>query len=185
MIDIFGKGGRILPNKSSGLMFHCNIQMKGVIKLKNSKNQLASMWYHFKKPIALLLALFLAVSNAVTPAFAEDSNLETVIVTAKYGQTEARKMLQMINDFRTGNDAWCRNMDNEIVPITGLEPLVYDYTLEQYAMQRAMEIAIYWGHQRPDGTMCESISVSRQLHGENIAGGQTSAEKAFVAWQET
>lgn len=35
-----------------------------------------------------------------------------------------------------------------------LDPLTYDYELERIAMQRAMEIAIYYSHTRPNGTAC-------------------------------
>lgn len=30
----------------------------------------------------------------------------------EYGQTEARTMLKMINNFRTGNEAWVWNEEN-------------------------------------------------------------------------
>ena len=41
-------------------------------------------------------------------------------------------MLAMVNDFRTGNNAWYWNSDNtEKVVCTGLEELIYDYELEK------------------------------------------------------
>ena len=45
-----------------------------------------------------------------------------------YDQTDARLMLQRINAFRTGDEAWAWDETNtEKVPYSGLEELVYDY----------------------------------------------------------
>lgn len=56
----------------------------------------------------------------------------TIEVTVQYGQTEARTILNMINELRTGNDAWYWNSDNSTkTDCTGLQPLTYDYELEK------------------------------------------------------
>ena len=60
-----------------------------------------------------------------------------------FNQTEARAMLDRINDFRTGSDAWYWDQtDTNKVYVTGLSTLEYDYELEKVAMQRAAEIVI-------------------------------------------
>ena len=106
-----------------------------------------------------------------------------------YGQTETRTMLAMINDFRTGGDAWYWDeSDTNKTPVTGLQPLTYDYELEKVAMQRAAEIAINFAHDRPDGTECWTAYHDVGIYcenGENIAAGSASAQSAFELWQET
>ncbi len=134
--------------------------------------------------LAVLAALFLGGA-------AVSAETETVKMTGIYGQTEARSMLAMINDFRTGPDAWYWNETNsEKINETGLRPLAYDYQLEQVAMLRAMEIAVHFAHERPNGTgyawsLLESGYGGWNAFAENIAAGQTTAAEAFESWQET
>lgn len=138
---------------------------------------------HVAKP---LLAVFLLVLcfGWLSGALAETSY--TVQVTGTYGQTEARKMLSMINSFRTGGDAWYWNSDNASKTVcTGLKPLSYDYTLERTAMTRAMEIALSFSHTRPNGQSCmTAFTGSYNYRGENIAAGNSSAERTFIQWRE-
>ena len=90
----------------------------------------------------------------------------TVTLRFNYGQTEARKMFDKINEFRS----------------TKGKDYIYDYTLEKAAMQRAAEIAVLFdnetdNHLRPDGngykmTLSEygfNVSPRGILYGENIA----------------
>lgn len=114
-----------------------------------------------------------------------------VIYTAKYGQTEARRMLKMINDFRTTGKPWAYNENNEKVYYEGLKELKYDYELEKVAMQRAAEIALYYAHSRPDGNPCwqtyKDLDYSYQSAGENIAAGMNCMKKSedvMEAWKE-
>lgn len=115
-------------------------------------------------------------------------NGENVTVDVTYGQTEARKMLQMINDFRTGSDAWAFNSENEKEIYTDLKPLNYDYELEKIAMQRAVELAINFSHTRPDGSNAWSAypsSYENAVKGENLAGATKTAKETFEMWQES
>lgn len=107
-------------------------------------------------------------------------------INVRYGQSEARNMLDMINAFRTGSDAWYLTQSGSRYEATGLSELTYDYDLEQIAMQRAAEIALSFAHERPDGTSefemsCNGISPN----GENIAAGYSTAAGTFEQWQET
>ena len=131
------------------------------------------------------LFLFLILVTLAFGGLANSTPVE-VYVTVTYGQTEARNMLSMINDFRTGNDAWYWNSDNTTKTVfTNLQPLVYDYDLEKTAMQRAAEIAINFDHTRPNKTMCyTAFPSSYGSAGENIAGGQGTAYAAYMAWRE-
>ncbi|MBQ3705296.1 MAG: CAP domain-containing protein [Clostridia bacterium] len=118
----------------------------------------------------------------------------TAPVEVQYGQTEARSMLQMINDFRAGTlqDApsgttvsgcpWQLNPDGSVQQLEPRAALVYSDRLEDIAMQRAAEIAVYYSHMRPNG---QSGLNSLNFDGENIAAGHLTAEDVFWAWAET
>lgn len=110
----------------------------------------------------------------------------TVTVSGTMGQTEARSMLAMINEFRHSSDAWYWNSDNTTKTVcSGLPDLTYDYNLEKIAMQRAVEIALHFDHTRPNNTLCFTLTYGgTQSYAENIAAGQTSATSAYTAWRE-
>ena len=66
-----------------------------------------------KKVISFILImsiLFMIVLGVNVQA--SISGLTTLNISVKYGQTEARTMLDMINKFRMGNDAWYWDEDN-------------------------------------------------------------------------
>ena len=139
-----------------------------------------------KKYLQILSAAFLFI---LLLPMGYSVKAEDVIIEPVYDQTEVRSMLDSINEFRTGSDAWYWNSsDTEKVVLTDLQPLAYDYDLEKVAMQRAAEIAVYWSHTRPDGSSTWSaysdLGYSSNGKGENIAAGQTSAASAFTAWRE-
>ena len=95
-----------------------------------------------------LIAVFLMPVNARAAG-----ELTKVYVNGTYDQTGARNMLSMINEFRTdvgterGDQAWWLDPEGSgtKVEVSGLDELVYDYRLEEIAMQRAAELA------KPDG----------------------------------
>ncbi len=109
-----------------------------------------------------------------------------------YYQSDARTVLDMINEFRTGDDAWCWNEDDtEKIYYTDLKPYVYDYELEKAAMQRAAEASVFFSHMRADGQSCYSTFWEVGLtqdnsYGECLAhGSNMNSEIAFTAWQES
>ena len=109
--------------------------------------------------------------------------------TITYGQTEARSMLDMVNSFRTGSDAWYWNEDNATKTYCkGLPKLTYDYQLEKVAMIRAAEVAVAYGHTRPNLTDCFTAYTEQGYShfgaGENIAAGQRTAEIVYTDWRE-
>ena len=122
----------------------------------------------------MIAAVLLLCLLAVSAASAED------------WMAEARRMLTMINDFRTGGDAWCWNSSNtEKKAVTGLSALAYDLELEQVAKIRAEELAISMGHTRPDGSSCfTAFPDGNYTKAENIARGFRSAEDVFEAFRE-
>lgn len=94
----------------------------------------------------------------------------------EYKQTDARKMLSLINDFRYDEGA--------------SSDLEYDYKLEKAAMQRAAEITVQFSHTRPDGsdykaTLAENglnISARGIIYGENILFDSVGADNYTVAF---
>ncbi|MCI8513680.1 MAG: hypothetical protein HFI93_03485 [Lachnospiraceae bacterium] len=135
-------------------------------------------WFSF-------FAICLLLLGSMGSVYAAEETL-TVELDVTYGQTEAREMLRGINEFRTGSEAWYTDPSGAKVPVTRGE-LVYDYALEQIAMQRAAEIALSYAHERPDGTVCFTCEYEGvTTNGENIlAGVGVSASMALEEWKET
>ena len=100
--------------------------------------------------------------------------------------SEARSMLKMINDFRTGGNAWYWSRDNKTkLQKTGLARLQYDEELEAVALVRAKELAVRFDHTRPDGTDCfTAFPDNRTTMGENIGCGYPTAQAAFEGFLE-
>lgn len=71
----------------------------------------------------------------------------------------------------------------------GVLSLELDETLSAAAQARAEEIANCASHTRPDGRDCHTVlddyGVSYHVWGENIAGGQTTAEAVHHAWMNS
>ncbi|MCD7882271.1 MAG: CAP domain-containing protein, partial [Lachnospiraceae bacterium] len=145
-----------------------------------------------KKGFLSFLFAIAAILLIVCPSgtILAEADTTTISYNVTYRQSDARSMLTMINEFRTGSEAWYWNSDNTTkTTCTDLSALTYDYTLEKIAMQRAAEIAIYYSHTRPSGNDCWSayseVSGAYTYTGENIAAGYGSASAAFTGWQET
>ncbi len=133
-----------------------------------------------------LLSAAIIISILFSNQTVHAENIITYPVTGTYEQTSARKMLDSINNFRTGADAWYWNEnDTQKVVFNNLPKLVYDYDLEKTAMQRAMEISVYYSHTRPNGKLCNTAYSGYCYFGENIAYGYDTADAVFKAWQET
>ena len=106
--------------------------------------------------------------------------------TAEDWQNEARGMLTLINEFRTGDNAWYWNRNNRTKTVeTGLSGLVYDYQLEEIAKIRATEIVQSFSHTRPDGRKWDTaFPAGNYYKGENLACGYESAADAFEGFRE-
>lgn len=148
--------------------------------MKSIKKRIASLLTVFTMTIAGTLAPGMIQSYAVG-----ESSLRSVELSVSYGQKEARSMLSMINELRTGGNAWVYDQSGNRVTLSGLSELEYDYGLESAAMQRAAEIALRFSHERPDGTMCNSVITERALntgyvYAENLEAGSSTARAAFV-----
>ena len=128
---------------------------------------------------------------AIIPVLRASADTQTLPLVVDANQSSAREMLAMVNDFRTGDEAWYWNIDNSTKTTeTNLSELTWDYNLEQIALQRACEIAISFEHYRPDGTEWKTCTYSGTLsNGENIAAGSAgsayaTAEGVYRGWRE-
>lgn len=145
-----------------------------------------------KTKLRLLLLLLFIGGLIILPQKANADEVEAVPVSisVKYGQTEARTILDMINEARTNSEhAWYWNKDDTTKTFcTDLKELEYDYDLERVAMKRAAEIALSYDHERPIGGYAwdtygqENIRYSHA--GENIAAAQTTASQVNFCWRE-
>ena len=144
-----------------------------------------------KKATSKLLLFFFCMSFLmVIPKKVNAAEIIPVNISVKYGQTEGRKIFDMINEMRTDSfDAWCWNEDNETkTRYDNLNELAYDYDLEKIATKRAAELALLFDHGRPNGesffSIYEEEGITYRAAGENIAMGYRTAEAVNAAWRE-
>lgn len=148
------------------------------------------------KKIKLQLLLFLLFFGGLiffpqkAKAAEKASEIIQVNISVKYGQTEARTILNMINEARTNSEhTWYWNMDDTTKTYcTDLKELKYDYDLERVAMKRAAEIALSYAHERPMGGYAWDTYLQENIRcnyvGENISAGHTTAFQANLSWRE-
>ena len=137
----------------------------------------------FRGTVSVILILVLVLSCTV---HAGAANTVKVQLEAEYKYTEARNMLKLINGLRTGDKAWYISKNNRTrVKVKDLKELEYDYALEKVAMQRALEIAVYFSHTRPNGAAWSSLyPKGYSARGENIAYGFGTVKSVFNAFAE-
>ena len=103
---------------------------------------------------------------------------------------KVRECFNLTNAFRTGNEAFYLNSDNNTTTnlVGQLSALTLDEELCKAAQIRADEIVKSFSHTRPNGKDCftvlDDLSISRGAKGENIAAGNQSGEKTFLQWKE-
>ena len=103
---------------------------------------------------------------------------------------EVRSCFNLVNQFRTGNEAYYWNEDNKTKTnlVGKLGRLTLDEDLCRAAQIRANEIVTNFSHTRPDGTSCKTVltelSIPWNNRGENIAAGYSSGLQTFDQWKE-
>ena len=147
--------------------------------MKNGKKSMRSV---FRLGAGIIfIFLYIMILNLHVSA----AGIRTLPVEMEVEQTSARDMLAFVNDFRTGDEAWQYNADNQKEYIKDAGELTYDYNLEQIAIQRAYEIAISFDHTRPNGESCFTCTYNGTSScGENIAAGYETAEEVYIAFRE-
>ena len=147
---------------------------------RKRKRNLYHLWFCFAMLLFLAVPFKVKAETATTP----------VSISVQYGQTEARTILNMINEMRTSStDAWYWKQDDTTKTYcTNLQPLQYDYDLEKTSMQRAAEIAIIYSHTRPNNKDTFSAFYENSVYytyaGENIAAGYGTADSVNDGWRE-
>ncbi len=139
-----------------------------------------------KKLLGLFLVLTLVIAMITDIPYTgvkAASDCYEITIKFNYAQTEARKMADMVNTYRSENGF---NRDSR-------RELIYDYSLERAAMQRAAEIAVIFDetHRRPDGedylkTVEKygfDISPRGIMYGENIVFGTEDSKVIDKAFQ--
>ena len=109
------------------------------------------------RTMTICLALLLLLIPAHTLRAAGTDGITDVEITVQYGQTEARSMLDMINAFRTGPEAWQYDSSGNKEKFEDLNELRYDYRLEAAAMQRAAETILRYHRAKECDDRCMSI----------------------------
>ncbi len=74
---------------------------------------------------------------------------------------------------------------NETRAAAGAAALWPDASLTETAMQRAMELSLYYSHTRPNGKDCFTLFRDSGGRGENIAVGYSSAQEVMQAWNNS
>jgi uncharacterized protein YjdB len=136
----------------------------------------------FRVGIIAIMAVMLSVVPLAAFPVTANAEIVRVKIAPEYRQTVARGMLPQLNSWRAGSN-WYYSPSNTKLYKSGLKALTYDYTLEQYAMQRAAEIAISFEHTRPKGDARTGLSGYMQF-GENIAAS-TNVKAATSAYAMT
>ncbi|SCW27688.1 Glucan-binding domain-containing protein (YG repeat) [Ruminococcaceae bacterium YRB3002] len=138
-----------------------------------------------KHILVSLISVFLVLLLFANSAAAATSTYQ---LTVTYDQSSARAMLPLLNDWRTGAN-WYWNKNNTSKTTFAKDQLCslqWDYELEEIAKIRAAEIAVMFGHGRPNGqdslTAVSSNGVTAA--GENISMGAGKDENG-VYYQST
>lgn len=130
-----------------------------------------------KRIIAMLLIMVIAVISIPVATSVNAEDTITFSKTVQYKMTDARKILDLINQARTEANA------EALGGASNRQPLVIDKALEQAAMLRAAEIAVDFSHTRLDGSSCFTLyPASAGYKGENIAAGSSTYTAAHNQW---
>lgn len=122
----------------------------------------------FKKTLPLILVFAMLFALAAPGASAVSEDCCEMLLVGQENYTEAFEVLTLVNELRAS---------------LGIQQLVMDDTLMEYAMLRASELAMYFSHTRPNGSSC--FDGCSMVYGENIAYGaytRSSAQEAYTAW---
>ncbi len=136
---------------------------------------------------ALVLIFALVFARCKNPAGSGTVDNSTVVPNI---DDEVRSCFNLVNQFRTGNEAFYWNEDNTTKTnlVGTLGRLTLDEDLCRAAQIRANEIVTKFSHTRPDGTSCKTVltelSIPWNNRGENIAAGYSSGSQTFNQWKE-
>ncbi|MGN1415053.1 MAG: CAP domain-containing protein [Anaerovoracaceae bacterium] len=121
-----------------------------------------------KRILCLLLTLCLMASIPAAAFGAVPNTTVSVTIDGIRLDAYASEVLEKVNAVRAER---------------GLLPLTLDSDLQEIALQRAAEIAVYFDHVRPNGMSC--LSVSEKMAGENIAIGYPDPDAVMTGWMNS
>lgn len=151
----------------------------------------------------LLLVLPLFICSCSSPAY-EKTNIQKTVKTENIEEeptevpeieiekiaddkteTEIKENAEEVYDIIKINcsekELECYNLINNYRQENGLDILIWDDTLYEYAKIRAKEASQCWSHIRPDGTSWKEMDPGT-FQGENLAKGYDTAQDAVNAW---
>ena len=127
-----------------------------------------------KKYLCVILPiLVLLILLAVPAAAAETDEIITVSYDGYYDYQKSQEVLKYVNQYRAE---------------AGVDPVVLDQELTELAMQRAAELVMLYGHDRPNGENCFTIldnageTFRKGVVAENAAKGHKDAKSASESW---
>ena len=175
-------------DRNLACLFYVNVNINGRRRRVKYKETVITgvfvMGRFFRRISASLMSVVILLSFVRVTVFA-DSTVSVKMKCNVY-MTSARSMLSSVNSFRTSGKAWYWKSNNKTKYRCGkLSKLKYDYGLEQIAIQRAMEAAAKFSHERPNGEWWYTCSYDDAGScGENIAVGPKTYKAAFKMWKE-
>lgn len=116
---------------------------------------------------SLALAVIMSLIFGIT-SFAAD--LCTVYVKGTIEYDKAFECLTILNKERRA---------------AGLNELTMDASLMEVAVTRVFECNLFFSHDRPNGTSCETLQDTSTYYGENIASGYSSAQQVMDGWMNS
>ena len=112
--------------------------------------------------VIIIVTIIINLFSSSIVLLANSENMLELYVTGSQNYDYAYEMLELINKERKEN---------------GLSLLKMDESLLMSAMERAVEIALYLSHNRPDGT--EFSSINGKISGENFTAGDVTVSNAM------
>lgn len=124
-----------------------------------------------RKALALLLAVLLLTSAfVIAPQAATTVKNQSLSIKAECLYGEAFEVLKQVNALRKAQ---------------GLSELKMNKVFLDNAMQRAAEIAVDFGHTRPDGSVCFTVNENNDIRAENIGYAYKNATDVVKGWKES
>ena len=127
--------------------------------------------------LAFVTLVGLVPLTATTAEASDDDEIVEITTAGTCNYDYANEVVELVNEERAA---------------AGLNTLVNDKRLTEWAMQRAAEQAFYFGHVRPDGTGWDTVLDQEEFGypnylsgGENAAGNYTSPSAVMNGWMNS
>lgn len=123
----------------------------------------------FKKSVAVILAILMMFSAfVIAPQAATTVKNQSLSIEAQCLYDEAFEVLKQVNALRKAQ---------------GLNELKMNQVFLDNAMQRAAELALDFGHTRPDGSDFSTVNAHDDIRAENIGYAYKDATDVVAGWK--